>query len=63
MFAVASKFLAKSRMRSLLLQLIRRVSYVQGQSRRVGTREYFYYIDHQGQVRVEVLLATVRAGL
>ncbi len=31
--------------------LLRRcVSYVQGQSPTAKTREYFYYIDHQGQV-------------
>ena len=27
------------------------VSYIQGQSPNPKTREYFYYIDHQGQVR------------
>lgn len=29
---------------------VRCVSYVQGQSPSPKTREYFYYIDHQGQV-------------
>ena len=28
----------------------RHIAYVQGQSPRKGVREYFYYIDHQGQV-------------
>lgn len=27
------------------------VSYTQGQSPEARTREYFYYVDHQGQVR------------
>ena len=29
----------------------RYVRYVQGQSPKPNIREYFYYIDHQGQVR------------
>ena len=29
---------------------VRCVSYIQGQSPSPKTREYFYYIDHQGQV-------------
>ena len=29
---------------------MRNLSYVQGQSPSSNTREYFYYIDHQGQV-------------
>ena len=31
------------------------ISYVQGQSPRKGIREYFYYIDHQGQVIIQIL--------
>ncbi|CAI8021449.1 UPF0598 protein C8orf82 homolog [Geodia barretti] len=31
-------------------QFVRRTSYVQGQSISPRTREYFYYIDHQGQL-------------
>ena len=38
------------RFTSLLRQFVRRASYVQGQSVSPRTREYFYYIDHQGQV-------------
>lgn len=30
-----------------------RVSYTQGQSPEPRTREYFYYVDHQGQVCLE----------
>ena len=30
----------------------RNVSYVQGQSPSPNVREYFYYIDHQGQVNL-----------
>lgn len=33
-----------------LLRFIRPLSYVQGQWSGPKTREYFYYIDHQGQV-------------
>jgi len=33
-----------------LLRFIRHLSYVQGQWSGPRTREYFYYIDHQGQV-------------
>ncbi|NP_789798.2 UPF0598 protein C8orf82 homolog isoform 2 [Mus musculus] len=29
---------------------VERVSYTQGQSPEPRTREYFYYVDHQGQV-------------
>ena len=32
------------------LRFIRPLSYVQGQWSDPKTREYFYYIDHQGQV-------------
>ena len=28
-------------------------SYTQGQSPKLGVREYFYYIDHQGMVLVQ----------
>ena len=35
------------------------VSYIQGQSPSRNVREYFYYIDHQGQV----LIAIVCAGI
>lgn len=31
---------------------LRNVSYVQGQSPEPKIREYFYYIDHQGMVRI-----------
>ena len=36
--------------------------YVQGQSTRKGVREYFYYIDHQGQVRNFSMLYSNLAG-
>uniref|UniRef100_V9LDN5 Uncharacterized protein n=1 Tax=Callorhinchus milii TaxID=7868 RepID=V9LDN5_CALMI len=36
--------------RGLSLSLSRRVSYTQGQSPAPRVREYFYYIDHQGQL-------------
>ena len=37
-----------------LRSFVRCVSYVQGQSPSPKTREYFYYIDHQGQVHVDI---------
>ncbi len=35
---------------------VRCFSYTQGQSPRKGVREYFYYIDHQGQVGMNYTL-------
>ena len=35
----------------VLSRLLGTMSYVQGQSPSPKTREYFYYVDHQGQVR------------
>jgi len=43
--------------RTLERLLKRSVSYVQGQSPTPKTREYFYYIDHQGQVSSMIVLA------
>ena len=34
----------------ILFSQTRRISYKQGQTSPGGVREYFYYIDHQGQV-------------
>lgn len=45
--------------RVIYLKQVRNVSYVQGQSPKPGIREYFYYIDHQGQVRLQVYLTLV----
>lgn len=39
---------------------VRCVSYVQGQSPSPKTREYFYYIDHQGQVSPNVLVCHIK---
>ena len=36
----------------------RSLSYVQGQSPSPNVREYFYYIDHQGQVRLKKAFLT-----
>lgn len=44
----------------VLCRFCRSVSYIQGQSPTPKTREYFYYIDHQGQVwhlKLSVILA------
>lgn len=39
--------------------LMRFVSYVQGQEPEPKIREYFYYVDHQGMVKVILLFRCI----
>lgn len=57
----AMSFLTRKRLDLPLIHFHRFVqSYVQGQSPETNTREYFYFIDHQGQVpRLIEILATL----
>lgn len=46
LFTSSSSFLSTG-----ILRPLRALHYVQGQSPEPKIREYFYYIDHQGQVK------------
>ena len=45
------------------VNVVRTISYIQGQSPEPKVREYFYFIDHQGMVNNHLILSTKYFGL